>query len=80
MKNAFKLLAKSVLITLGLTAAVLAVDASIQNKKFWIKYENINNFEWNINDIMKIVKSLEESGLLIKSITETIKNETKGQQ
>ena len=27
------------------------------------------------NDTMKIVKSLEESGLLIKSISETIKNE-----
>ena len=30
-----------------------------------------------MNDIMKIVKSLEESGLLIKGVSETIKNETK---
>ena len=30
-----------------------------------------------INDIMKIVKSLEESGLLIKSVNETIKNKEK---
>ena len=30
-----------------------------------------------INDIMKIVNSLEESGLLIKGISETIKNEAK---
>ena len=30
-----------------------------------------------MEDIMKIVKSLEESGLLIKGISETIKNETK---
>ena len=30
-----------------------------------------------MNDIMKIVKSLEESGLLIKGISETIKNEAK---
>ena len=28
-----------------------------------------------MNDIMKIVKSLEESGLLIKSVNKTIKNE-----
>ena len=28
-----------------------------------------------VNDIMKIVKSLEESGLLIKSVSRTIKNE-----
>ena len=30
-----------------------------------------------MNDIMKIVQSLEESGLLIKGINETIKNEAK---
>ena len=30
-----------------------------------------------MNDIMKIVKLLEESGLLIKGVTETIKNEGK---
>ena len=29
------------------------------------------------NDIMKIVKSLEDSGLLIKGVSETIKNEAK---
>ena len=32
-----------------------------------------------IEDIMKIVKSLKESGLLIKEINETIKNEAKEQ-
>ena len=32
-----------------------------------------------MNDIMKIVKSLEESGLLIKGVSETIKNEAKEQ-
>ena len=30
-----------------------------------------------MEDLMKIVKSLEESGLLIKGIIETVKNETK---
>ena len=30
-----------------------------------------------ISDIMKIVKSLEEFGLLIKGVSETIKNEAK---
>ena len=33
-----------------------------------------------INDIMKIVKSLEGSGLLIKDDSETIKNEAKEQK
>ena len=30
-----------------------------------------------INDIMKIVQSLEDSGILLKEVTKTIKNETK---
>ena len=33
-----------------------------------------------MNDIMKIVKPLEESGLLIKGVSETIKNEAKEQR
>ena len=33
-----------------------------------------------MEDIIKIVKSLEESGLLIKGISERIKNETKEQK
>ena len=33
-----------------------------------------------INDIMKIVKFLEESGLLIKSVSKTIKNEAKNKK
>ena len=30
-----------------------------------------------MNDLMKIVKSIEESGLLIKGVSETIQNEAK---
>ena len=33
-----------------------------------------------MEDIMRIVKSLEESGLLVKGISETIKNEAKEQK
>ena len=33
-----------------------------------------------MNDITKIVKPLEESGLLMKVVSETIKNETKKQK
>ena len=33
-----------------------------------------------MEDIMKIVKSLEEPGLLLKGISETIKNEAKEQK
>ena len=37
-------------------------------------------FNEKMNDIMKIIKSLEESGLSIKNISETIKNEAKEQK
>ena len=33
-----------------------------------------------LNDVMKIVKSHEESGLLIKGVSQTIKNEAKEQK
>ena len=33
-----------------------------------------------MNDVIKIVMSLEESGLLIKSVSEAIKNEAKEQK
>ena len=33
-----------------------------------------------MNDIMKIVKSLEDSGLLIKGVSGTIKNDAKEQK
>ena len=61
-----KPLAESVLISLGLTAAALAADAAIWK----------NTFESDT----AIVKSLEESGLLIKDVSETIKNEGKEQK
>ena len=37
---------------------------------------------WNdeIGDIIKIIKSLEDSGLLLKGVTETFQNEIKGQK
>ena len=33
-----------------------------------------------INDIIKIIKSLEDSGLLLKGVTETVQNEVKEQK
>ena len=37
-------------------------------------------FNEEINDIMKIIKSLQESSLLIKGVSKTIKNEVKKQK
>ena len=76
IKNVLKPLPKSVLIPLELTAAASATDAAIHKKMFGSgKTTLISNEE--MNDIMKIVKSLEESGLLIKGVSKTIKNEAK---
>ena len=51
-----------------------ATDAVIQKKTTLIN----SNIE--IEDIIKIVKSLENTGLLIKSVTEAIKNKAKKQK
>ena len=73
MKNVLKALAKSVLITLGLTAAAAAAatDATIHKKMFGSGNMILIISNEEINDMMKIVKFLEESGLLIKGVSET---------
>ena len=70
-----KLLAKSVLIPLGLTAATSAADAGI-HKKILRSGNTATLITSNdeVNDIIKIVKSLEDSGLLWKEVTETVQN------
>ena len=78
--NVLKPLAKSVLITLGLTAAAWATDAAIHKKMFGSGNTTLIISNEEMNDIMKIVKSLEKSGSLIKDLSETIKNETKEQK
>ena len=72
-----KLLAKSVLIQLGLIAGVSATDAAIHKKMFGSGTTTLIISNEKMNDIMKSVKSHEESGLLIKSASKTIKNEAK---
>ena len=78
MKKVLKTLAKSLLTPLGLTAS--ASDAAIHKKMFGIVTTTLINSNEEMNDIMKIVKSLEESGFLIKGISGTIKNEAKQQK
>ena len=80
MKNALKSLAKSVLIPLGLTAAASATDAAIQKKVFGSDMTTLTISNEKMDDIMKMIKSLEESGLLIKGVSETIKNVAKEQK
>ena len=72
-------LAKNVLAPLGLISPMSAIDGSIQKKihgsgatkaagvKLIIEQEDMN-------DIMKIIKALENSGILLKVVSKTIKN------
>ena len=81
IKNVVKPSAKSVLIPLGLTAAASAADAGIHKKILGSGNMTtliISNDE--IHDIIKIVKSLEDSGLLLKGVSETVQNEAKEQK
>ena len=73
--NVLKRLAKTVLKPLGLTAAASAIDTAFHKKSFGsgVTILIISNEE--MNDFIKIVKSLEKSGLLIKGVSEEIKNE-----
>ena len=76
-------LAKNVLAPLGLTAAMSAIDGSIQKKIHGsgaTKGAGLTLIiEQDMKDIMKIIKALENSGILLKGVSKTIKNETKEQ-
>ena len=82
MKSVIKPLAKSVLIPLGLTAVASTADAGIHKKILGSGHNNttliISNDE--MDDILKIVKSLENSRVLLKSVSETIQREAKEQR
>ena len=72
--------AKNILKQLGLTTATSTTDATIHKKMLGSGFTTLIISNKEMNDIMKIVKSLEESRLLIKSVSETITNEAKKQK
>ena len=72
-------LAKNVLAPLGLTAAMSAIDGSIQKKIHGSGVKLIFEQE-DMNDIMKIIEALKNSGILLKGVSKTIENETKEQR
>ena len=80
IKNVIKPLAKSVLIPLGLTAAASAADAGIHKKILGSGNTTLIISNNEIEDIIKIVKSLEDSGLLLEGVTETVQNKVKKQK
>ena len=79
IQSVIKPLAESILVALGLAAAASAADAGINKKILGSGHNNtisiISNDE--MEDILKIVRWLEDSGLLLKGVSETIRNDAK---
>ena len=73
-------LAENVLAPLGITATASAVNAEIQKKIHGSGTTTLTISNKEMNDIMKIVQALEDSNILLKGVTKTIKNETKEQK
>ena len=68
-----------VAMSLGLKAAMSAIDGSIQKKIHGSGVKLIIEQE-DMNDIMKIIEALENSGILLKGVSKKIENETKEQR
>ena len=79
MKNVIEPLAKSVLIPLELTAAALAADAGIHKKISGSGNTTLIMSNDEMEDI-RIVVSLNDPGLLLKGVGETIQNAAKEQK
>ena len=73
------LLANNVLAPLRLTAAMSAIDGSIQKKIHGSGVKLIIELE-DMKDMMKIIEALENSGILLKGVSKIIDNETKEQR
>ena len=71
---------KNILAPLGITTAASAIDVGIQKKKIHGSgTTNLIMSNEEMNNIMKIVQAFENSNILLKGVTETIKNETREQ-
>ena len=91
IKNVIKPLAKSFLIPLGLTTAESAADSGIHKKigpdrrhsSSSVSHNNTTTLVISNNEmegIIEIVRSLEYSSLLLKTVTETVQNDVKEQK
>ena len=72
-------LAKNILVPLGIAATASAIDPGIKKKHGSGKAALIISSK-EMNDIIKIIQTLEDSNILFKGVTETFKNETKEQK
>ena len=62
---------------LGLTAASSAIDAGVLKKIYGSGTATLVISNEEMNDLMKIVQALEDSNILLKGVTKTIKNGTR---
>ena len=76
MKVAFPL-AKHILAPLVITAAASAIDTGIQKKIHGSGTTTLIISNEEMNDIMKIVQTLEDSNILLKGVTKTLKMKQK---
>ena len=65
------------LCLLGLAAASSVIDEGVQKIIYCSGTTTLVISNEEMNDIMKIVQALEDSNILLKGVTKTIKNETK---
>ena len=73
-------LAKNVLAPLGIRAAASVTDAEIQKKIHGSGTTTLIISRKEMNDLIKIIQALQDSNILLKGVTKTIKNETKKQK
>ena len=73
-------LAKRILAPLEITEAASAIGAEIQKKIHGSGTATLIISNREMNDIMEIAQTLEDSNILLKGVTKTIKNETKEQK
>ena len=73
-------LAKNVLAPLGLSAAMSAIDGNIKKKMLGSGKTTLIISNDEMDDILKIVKFLENSGVLLKGVSEKIQHEAKEQR
>ena len=81
MKSVIQPIAKIVLISLGLIAAASAADARIHKKILGSGHSAtliVSNKE--MKDVLKVVRSLKDSGLLLEGASKTNKNEANKQK
>ena len=73
-------LAKNILAPLGIRTAASAIGTGIQKKIHGSETTTLIISNEEVHDIMKIVQTLEDSNILLKGVTKTIKNEAKEQK